>query len=180
MSDPFLGEIRLFPYNFVPLGWLACAGQLMPISSNAALFALLGTAYGGDGVKTFGLPDLRSRVAVGVGQGLGLTNYPLGTTMGVEAASLTAAEMPAHTHTINVSTASATTNNPQNNYLAEPNSGGDRPTAANGYASPNTSNATLAAGSVNNCGGNLPHSNMQPGLALQYCIATQGIYPAPE
>src|SRR5439155_18983562 len=107
MSEPFLGEIRLFGFNFAPRGWAFCQGQLLPIAQNTALFSLLGTTYGGNGQTTFALPDLRGRVAVGFGQGPGLSNIDLGQVSGAETATLTQAQMPAHGHLASVSQAAA-------------------------------------------------------------------------
>jgi len=179
MGDQYIGEIRLFPYNFIPMGWAACDGSLLNVSANAALYSLLGTTYGGNGTSTFGLPDLRSRVPVGVGQGTGLSRYTLGEIAGAETVTLNAAQAPSHNHTINVSTANASTSNPQNAYPAAPNYVVSRDTTmVSGYGTAPTSNVTLAAGTVNpNAGGGQPHNNLQPVLGLQYCIATEGVYP---
>src|SRR5271157_5170538 len=110
--EPFLGSLLLVPYNFAPAGWALCHGQLLPISQNTALFSLLGTTYGGDGVSTFALPDLRDRVPIGSGEGPGLNNYPLSVTGGEEQVTLTIAQMPAHSHPLQGQTAVGTSANP--------------------------------------------------------------------
>lgn len=181
MSDYYLGEIRLFPYTFVPLNWHACDGTLLPIQQYSALFSLLGTYYGGNGTSNFGLPDLRSRAAVGVGQGVGLSNYTLGQQAGAENVALAATQIPAHNHAIAVNTAAAGAASPQGAFLAEPvyidSSRVSHP--VNGYAAAATDGKTLAAGAVlNNTGGGQSHDNIQPVQALQYCIAMAGEYPS--
>ena len=168
MTEPFLGEIRLFPYNFAPRGWAFCSGQLMSIAQNTALFALLGTTYGGNGQTTFGLPDLRGRVAVSSGQGPGLSFYNLGQQAGTETVTLTQSEMPMHSHLVNA------TLNDQNN--------SSRPSGAFLTAG-NTYNATpdgtvMAPQMIQPSGNSQPHSNIQPYLALNYCIALEGIFPS--
>lgn len=112
MSEPFVGEIRMFGFNFEPQGWAFCDGRLLPISQNAALFSLLGTTYGGDGVSTFALPDLRSRVPVSLGQGEGLSSYAEGQAGGTETVTITPAQMPAHTHAVNASSSPAASERP--------------------------------------------------------------------
>lgn len=166
--DPFLGEIRPVPYNFAPLGWAFCAGQILPIAQNTALFALLGTTYGGNGVSTFGLPDLRGRVPVGAGQGPGLPNVDLGEVSGSENVSLTAAQIPAHSHAVNVSAAAATAYGPDGHIPA---------TSARSIYGPATANA-LAADTVAQAGGGQPHENRQPYTCISYIIAMQGIFPS--
>jgi microcystin-dependent protein len=168
--DPFLGEIRLFPYTFAPRGWAFCNGQILSIAQNTALFSLLGTTYGGDGRTTFGLPDLRGRVAVSSGQGPGLSPYELGATGGAESVSLTESQMPTHQHHVSVNGASGGSNSPVNRYLG-------RVAGGTAYAAaPN--NRTLNAGAIAPAGGGQPHENRPPHLTLNYCIALEGIYPA--
>ncbi|GAB3843850.1 tail fiber protein [Hymenobacter terrigena] len=173
--DPFVGEIRLLPFNFAPSGWALCQGQLMSISQNTALFSLLGTQYGGDGRTTFGLPDLRGRAMVGMGQGAGLTNYPQGTMVGTESVTLLSNQLPAHTHTFSatvpVSTVAGDNNSPAAGYFATGNSQyGDSGGGGN-----------MAAGLLNGTsaptGGSQAHENRMPFLVLNYCIATQGVFP---
>lgn len=173
-QDPFIGEIRIFAGNFSPRGWAFCAGQLLPISQNTALFSILGTTYGGDGKTTFALPDLRGRMPVGMGKGPGLTERALGEAGGQESVTLTEAQIPAHTHAITVAADStvATTDRPQ----------GALP-ARNAAAIPafgKTSNSTLApnAATAAPAGGGAPHPNMPPFLGIGYIIALQGIFPA--
>lgn len=189
MSTPFLGMIALFPYNFAPRGWAFCQGQLMPISQNTALFSLLGTTYGGNGTTTFALPDLRSRVPVGFGQGPGLSNYLLGQSGGAENVALTISELPAHTHLItlnnlaateHVKNASGNSQTPVGNVPAIEAAG---VTATYSNAAPD---ATMAAGAISvtgtataaTTGSGLPAPTISPFLTLNYCIALQGIFPS--
>lgn len=165
MSDsPFVAEIALFPYTFAPTGWAWCNGQLLPISQNTALFSLLGTYYGGDGKSTFALPDLNGRVAVGHGQGPGLSDYGVGQEGGVAQVTLLPSEMPAHVHTTAAVTGSAASPSPA-------------------VAVPATGEAPLfhSSGSTTNplspTGGGQPHNNLQPYLTLHYAIALQGVFP---
>jgi len=175
MSDPFIGEIRMFAGNFAPRGWALCNGQLLPISQNTALFSILGTTYGGNGQTTFGLPDLRGRVALHPGQGPGLSPYTLGEQGGSESVTLLTTNMPAHTHMVNASTTNATAPAPTNGILASPldsNAG-----AGLGYVttSPNTQ---MAPNSIAPSGGSQPHENRQPYNCVNYIIALQGIFPS--
>jgi microcystin-dependent protein len=165
MSDPFLGEIRLFGGNFAPQGWAFCNGQTLSISQNTALFSLLGTTYGGNGTTTFALPDLRGRVPMHWGDGPGLTPRSLGEQDGVESVQLTQQELPSHTHTLSGSTGAVNTTRPTN---AVPAKGGSYTTA-----SPNTQMAPPGL-----TGGNQPHDNLQPSLAVSFIIALQGIFPS--
>ena len=169
--EPYIGEIMLFAGNFAPQGWAFCDGQLLPIAPNTALFSLLGTYYGGDGQTTFALPDLRGRVPMhtGSGPGPGLSPRSLGETGGSEAVTLAAGQMPAHTHSLQVDSANGTTASPGGALLARDPAG----TPAYGV------NATgaLSAQAIASAGGNQPHQNMPPFLAINYCIALQGAYP---
>jgi microcystin-dependent protein len=169
MADPFLAEIRIFPYNFVPRGWSACNGQLIPISQNTALFALLGTNYGGDGRSTFALPDLRGRFPMGTGQGPGLSDRQLGEATGSETVTLTTAQLPSHRHAL-LATSTANTTNPSGAALAN--------VATNGPAYRTPGVLAASASSLAPTGGNQPHENRQPALSLIFCIATQGIFPS--
>jgi microcystin-dependent protein len=185
--DVFLSTIFIWPPNFAPLGWALCAGQLLSINQNTALFSLLGTTYGGDGVTTFGLPDLRSRVPVGAGQGTGLSPYSLGQTGGTENVSLNINTLASHTHqatglsaTVPAVTTGGTTNQPSPSVvLAAPTDAARNPlniysgAAANQSLGPGT-----VTGSVAPAGGGQPHPNLQPYQALNYIIALQGIYPS--
>jgi microcystin-dependent protein len=163
-QDPFVAEIALFPYNFVPKGWARCEGQLMPISQNTALFSLLGTFYGGDGKSTFALPNLQGMVPMGVGAGKGLSERFVGETAGVETVTLLPSEIPLHTHNLLADNGSATSASPS-------------------LALPSTSDADLyhsvggVAETLSPVGGDQPHQNMQPYLTLCYCIALLGVYP---
>ncbi len=170
MSDPFLGEIRLFPYTFAPRGWALCNGQILSIAQNTALFSLIGTIYGGDGRTTFALPDLRGRVAVSSGQGPGLSQYDVGQTGGAESVTLTEAEAPAHTHAMNVNGPSSGSNNPNNRYLGRVSTG-------TAYAA-TTNGKTLKPDAIAPSGADHPHENRPPHLALNYCIALEGVFPA--
>jgi microcystin-dependent protein len=174
MAQPFLGQILLVGFNFAPVGWALCDGQLLPISQNTALFSLLGTQYGGDGRSTFGLPDLRSRVPIGMGQGNGLSPYTIGEMTGVESVTLQPTQMPAHTHLINATNAAGGVQTPANNFLAAATAGG-RP--ADIYSA-GPSQTTLSPNAVTNAGNNQPHNNIQPVLAMNYIIALQGIFPS--
>jgi len=180
MSEPFLGQITVYPYTFPPRGWLDCSGQLLPIQQYTALFSLLGTAYGGDGRVTFGLPDLQGRVSVGQGQLLGGGDYQMGETSGAESVPLNIQSMPAHSHGISANTANGTTNNPAGMILATPQVGGGRAPAADkgNIYNPATPDTPLAASSITPTGGSQPHNNIQPSLVLRYCISMQGIFPA--
>jgi len=187
VATPYLSEIKLFAFNFPPKGWALCQGQLLPINQNQALFALLGTTYGGNGQTTFALPDLRGRAAMSMGQGGGLQNYPLGQQAGVETVTLTSLQLAQHTHVINPSQVNATLpcknavgnqRGPSGNVPAIEASG---VTATYSSAAPDAAESsagiipTLSAG---NTGGGQPHGNMQPYTVLNYCIALQGIFPS--
>jgi microcystin-dependent protein len=168
-SQPYIGELLLVPYNFVPVGWAACNGQLLPIQQNTALFSLLGTTYGGDGVTSFALPDLRGRVPISTGQAPGLQNYALGQTGGQESVTLTTAQMPAHTHGALCDTTVATTDRPGNALPAR------NAAAVPQYGTNGT--GTLAGTAIASAGGGQPHENRPPFLTLQWIIATQGVFP---
>lgn len=167
MSDPFLGEIRIFGFNFAPRGWAFCNGQLLSISQNAALFSLLGTTYGGDGQTTFALPNLQSRVPIHFGQGPGLSNYTLGESAGTETVTLTQNQIAAHSHLVNASNGDPSTTRPANGL---PSGGGAYAASSDG--------STMSPGMVANAGGSQPHTNIQPYLVLNFCIALQGIFPS--
>lgn len=169
-QDPFIGEIRLVPYNFAPRGWAFCEGQLLPIAQNQALFSLLGTTYGGDGRTTFALPDLRGRVAISEGQGPGLSPRILGERGGEQAHTLTFAELPSHSHEAGAHAGNGSAAAP-NGLLPARNPAG---TPAYGHGQ----DTVLGAGAVLPAGGNQPHNNMQPYLTLHYIIALQGIFPS--
>ncbi len=171
MTDPFVAEIRIFPFNFAPKGWAFCNGQLLPISQNTALFALLGTYYGGDGKSTFALPDLQGMVPMQPGQGAGLSLRDLGETSGVESLTLLQSEIPAHAHSMAADTLDlADTNTPNPNAVYALSSGGTL------YQT--SANTDLNFQTLSLAGGGLPHNNMQPYLTLNFCIALQGIFPS--
>jgi len=175
MAQPFLGQILLVGFNFAPQGWAFCNGQLLPINQFQALFALLGTTYGGNGQTTFALPDLRSRVPVHMGQGNGLSLYQIGEIAGVESVTLSTAQMPGHVHAIHADQApAAVVQTPANNFLAAGIASG-RP--ADNYSPTLSSQVSLNPASVTSVGGSQPHNNIQPVLAMNYIIALQGIFP---
>ena len=174
--EPFVGQITVFPFNFAPVGWALCEGQLMPISQNTALFSLLGTFYGGDGRTTFALPDLRGRVPVGQGQVPGLSFHDIGEMEGGEAVTLLATQNPPHSHPFPAVAAQATTNAPNGALPAEGHGSGRGAFPVNFYAPPQTA-VPLASGQVASAGGGQPHNNLQPYLSLNWCIALQGVFP---
>lgn len=168
-SEPMIGEVQWFAGNFAPRGWALCDGQLLSIAQNTALFSILGTTYGGDGRTTFGLPDVRGRVIIHAGHGPGLSDYRLGQKGGSETETLTANQMPSHTHTLRGSSGSATSADPTGNVLAS--TGRTRV-----YA--DSANVNMDASAIANNGGSQPHNNIQPYTVLNCIIALQGIYPS--
>lgn len=182
MSTPYLGEIRIVGFNFPPVDFATCNGQLLSINDYQALFALLSTTYGGDGISTFGVPNLNSRLGVGAqngAQGPGLSPYSLGAQGGTEGVTLNTSQLPAHGHTVAVPIQAVTTGtaaaSPVGKFPAT--SPGNKP-----YAAPATAGATLNPQALTatmgaTTGGNQPHSNVQPVLAMNYIICTQGIFP---
>ncbi|HTA41717.1 MAG TPA: tail fiber protein [Bryobacteraceae bacterium] len=173
MAEPFLGEIRMFGGNFAPTGWALCNGQLLPISQNTALFSILGTQFGGDGVRTFGLPDLRSRVPVHQGQGTGLSTYVVGEITGSENVTLNAQQMPAHNHLVNADGNGGGKNTPASNLP-----GTVAVNATEKIYSGNAGNTTMNQSMIQLAGGNQPHANIQPVLCVTFIIALQGIFPS--
>jgi len=171
VADPFVAEIRIFPFNFPPKGWAFCNGQLLPISQNTALFSLLGTTYGGDGKSNFALPNMQGNVPMHPGQGPGLSLHDLGEMSGVETVTLLASEMPAHSHSVFAAPGlvAGDTNIPGGNAFAKSSNGNAYTSAANPVS--------LSDFSVTPAGGSLPHNNMQPYLTLNFCIAMQGVFP---
>jgi microcystin-dependent protein len=165
MAEPFLSEIRIMSFEFAPKGWALCNGQLLPINQNQALFSLLGTTFGGDGRVNFALPDLRGRTPIHVGSG-----HTLGERGGEQSHTLSIAEIPTHTHILQASGSNAATNSASGAVLAN---------ATAVYHAP-TSLTALSPSSVANAGGSQAHLNMQPFLALSFCIALQGIFPSPN
>ncbi len=177
MADPFLGEIRMVGWNFEASGWAFCNGQLLPINQYTALFSLLGTYYGGDGVRTFGLPNLQGRVPIHQGNGAGLSPYTIGAASGTESVTLLTPQIPAHNHLMGVSNQSGSVADPTNSILAQGNSGtGREAVAVSDYVS-TAATGTLAPMAIQPAGGSQPHSNIQPYLCVNFIIATQGIYP---
>ena len=169
MSEPFVGEIRMFGFGFAPQGWAQCNGQLLPINQNQALFSLLGTTYGGDGRITFALPDLRSRVPVCQGQGPGLSSYPEGQAGGAETVTLAAAQMPAHAHPVKASSGAASSGQAEGRALAR--------SASHIYTAKPDTSTVMNADMLGDTGGSQPHGNIQPYLAVNFCIALAGIFP---
>ena len=170
MSNPFVGEIRMFGGNFAPQGWAFCAGQLLAISENATLFNLIGTTYGGDGQQTFALPDLSGRIPLHQGQGAGLGNYVIGEKSGVESVTLTLNQIPAHSHSVLASTAGGSASNPLNVVLANPPS-------VTAFIADDPS-VVLPSNLVTVSGGSQPHDNLMPYVAVNYIISLFGIYPS--
>jgi microcystin-dependent protein len=164
VSNPYVGEIRLFAGNFAPSGWEVCQGQTLAIADNEALFQLIGTTYGGDGQTTFNLPDLRSRVPVHVGSG-----YVLGQDGGVETVTLTASQIPAHTHAAQATANSAASPDPGGNVWA---------TASDTPYSTSTPSAAMSAEAIGSAGGGQPHDNMLPFVAVNFIISLYGTYPS--
>jgi microcystin-dependent protein len=165
MATPFLGQIQMFSFQFAPQGWAVCNGQILSIAQNTALFSLLGTTYGGNGVNTFALPNLQGRTPLHFGQGPGLSNRSLGQTGGVETVTLISTQMPAHNHVANASTAAPTVGTPAGNVWAQGN-----------YSA--TGNAPMNPADIGVTGQAQPHENRSPYLAVNFCIALQGIFPS--
>ena len=169
MSEPFVGEIRMFAGNFAPRGWAFCDGQLLAVSQNDALFSLLGTIYGGDGRTTFGLPDLRGRIPIHAGSGPGLSPRRLGAKAGAENETLTTNQLASHSHDWNANTAASTVATPQGKVLAA-----GLPRLFN----PVDQNTSLASTTIANTGGTQSHTNLMPTLCIHFIIALVGIYPS--
>ena len=169
MAQPYVGVIRMFGGNFAPAGWMFCSGQLLPISENETLFNLIGTTYGGDGQSTFALPDLQSRVPIHFGNG-----FILAETGGAEEITLTAQQIPVHSHPMLASTNAATTADPTNNVLSTAPLATTFPYGTDNPLTP------LAPNAVSVVGGSQPHSNLQPYLTLNFIISLFGIFPSPS
>ena len=171
MADPFVAEIRIFPFNYAPKGWAWCDGQLMPISQNTALFSLLGTTYGGDGKSTFALPDMQGRVPMHPGHGPGLSMRDLGESGGSETVTLQESELPGHDHSLMSLGTIANRSSPVSNSSA-------RPSAGSSFQPPTGSTLTpMAPQALAPAGGSAPHNNMQPYLTCYFAIALQGVFP---
>jgi microcystin-dependent protein len=178
MADPFVAEVRIFPFNFAPKGWAFCDNQLLPISQNTALFSLLGTTYGGDGKSTFALPGLQGNVPLHAGQGPGLSLWVLCEEQGSDTVTLLQSEIPAHSHAVNAKTQNADTNNsnPNGQVLAAGHYGAAQGGAVNYYFTGNP-DTVMAPNCIGPTGGNQPHNNLMPYLTLNFCIAMQGVFP---
>jgi microcystin-dependent protein len=168
--DPFVAEIRIFPFNFAPKGWAWCDGQLLPLSQNTALFSLLGTTYGGNGKSNFALPDLQGRAPMHPGQGPGLSLHDLGEIGGSETVTLLESEIPAHNHFVNAHALNGSTSQPGGQVFA-------RSTVGNAYKAAGGTPAIMAPQTLAPAGGAQPHNNMQPYLTFYFCIAMQGVFP---
>jgi microcystin-dependent protein len=169
-AEPFIGEIKWVAFNFAPRGWALCDGQLLPINQNQALFALLGTTFGGDGRTTFALPDMRGRTPIHVGQGPGLSQYVLGQEGGEESHTLTVSEIPWHDHPAMASNAEATAVSPAANVFAAK--------SRVPLYGPGPANIDMSASAIVAAGGSQPHNNMPPYITLNCVIALQGIFPS--
>lgn len=171
MADPFVAEIRIFPFNFPPTGWAHCDGQLLPISQNTALFSLLGTTYGGNGKSTFALPNLQGCAPMHPGQGPGLSLHDLGETNGTDTITLLESEIPSHTHTLSAANRLPDTRTPTAGVVLARSKGG------NAYQAAATNLVAMDAQTLSVTGGSWPHNNMMPYLTLYFCIAMQGVFP---
>lgn len=169
MAEPFLSETRIMSFGFAPKGWAMCNGQLLPINQNQALFALLGTTFGGNGQTTFGLPNLQGKTPIHFGNG-----YTIGQTGGEQAHTLTIDELPTHRHVLNNSTQAVTTNIPATGNIL----GNTAPNQV--YNTSGQNLIPMNPATVSNSGGSQAHLNMQPFLTLNFCIALQGIFPSPN
>ena len=181
MSDQCVGEIRMFGGNFAPEDWVLCNGQLLQITQYEVLYSLIGTTYGGDGIKTFAVPDLRSRIPLSQGTSASHTPYLLGQAAGTETVTLTQAQMPLHSHTLMASSAPATANNPTASSCLAASANSSGGTNADAHylvaGSPVAAQFQLNAASVQTVGGNVPHPNIMPSFCVNFIIATVGIYP---
>jgi len=181
MSDFFVGEIQMFGFGFAPKGWMQCNGQLLSITQNSTLFALLGTVYGGDGIRTFALPDLRSCVPMGQGNGPGLTPRTMGEKAGEETHTLSVSETPKHSHSVAVISNPVLANNTDlpgtNQLLAQTTYSGNDAAPTQMYVPDNAPSHTMASTAIGLTGGQ-SHSNLMPLLAVNFCIAMSGIYPS--
>lgn len=169
--DPFVAEIRIFPFNFAPRGWAWCDGQLLPLSQNTALFSLLGTTYGGNGKSNFALPDLQGRAPMHPGQGPGLSLHDLGETGGSETVSLLESEIPSHSHAFRAY------NDIADLQIPGPTRSLARSQNANAYQPSTAGLVMMSPNSLAPAGGDQPHNNMQPYLTFYFCIAMQGVFP---
>ena len=175
--DPFVAEIRIFPFNFAPKGWAFCDGQLLPLSQNTALFSLLGTTYGGDGKSNFALPDMQGNAAMHPGQGPGLSLRDLGETSGTSQVTLLTSEMPSHTHSMKTTSADATTSVPTGNVPSKISYDTGTTSGIGVLYTSNAPTVPMSAQALQPAGGSQPHNNLQPFLTLNFCIALQGVFP---
>ncbi len=173
MADPFVAEIRIFPFNFAPRGWAWCDGQLLPLSQNTALFSLLGTTYGGDGKSNFALPDLQGRAPMHPGQGPGLSLHDLGETGGSETVTLLESEIPSHSHALSAINTPANVKIPSSAVGVARSAGGSIYLAT----TPIPNSVSMAPEMLAPAGGDQPHNNLQPYLTFYFCIALQGVFP---
>lgn len=171
MSEPFIGQVVAVGFGYAPMGWALCDGSLLSIAENSALFSLIGTTYGGDGITNFALPDLRGRVGLSQGQGGGLSNYVLGERAGAESVALTAAQHASHHHILMAANAADAADPASNRVLGQPATGTTL------YA-PSSTGTTLAGSAISPTGGNAPHDNKQPFMTINYIICLEGIYPS--
>lgn len=175
--DPFVAEIRIFPFNFAPKGWAFCDGQLLPLSQNTALFALLGTTYGGDGKSTFALPDLQGMTPMHPGQGPGLSLHDLGETGGTQAVTLLESEIPAHSHGFQAANSNAAVADPNEAALARGRYSTGPQSGAVAFYQTAAPDVNMAPNAVAPAGSDFPHNNLMPYLTLNFCIALQGVFP---
>lgn len=170
MSQPYIGEIRMVGFNFPPAGWASCNGQLMDIAQNDTLFTLIGTTYGGDGQNTFALPNLSGRIPIHMGTGPGLSTYTIGQSAGVETVTLLSNQIPSHSHLPMSQSNNGTLGSPQNGIWAG---------STNSLYTTNTPNVPMRNGLIGAAGGNQPHDNMMPFVAINFIISLFGIFPTP-
>jgi microcystin-dependent protein len=169
--DPFVAEIRIYPFNFAPKGWAFCDGQILPLSQNTALFSLLGTTYGGDGKSNFALPDMQGNAPMHPGQGPGLSLHDLGETGGSETVTLLESEIPSHSHSLNASAPPGVV------FAGDPTTGIARSSGGAIYQTSNAGLVQMNPSAIGPAGGDQPHNNMMPYLTLNFCIALQGVFP---
>jgi microcystin-dependent protein len=177
MSDPFVAEIRIFPFNFAPKGWAFCNGQLLPLSQNTALFSLLGTTYGGDGKSNFALPNMQGNVPMFFGQGPGLSLYDEGEVGGGDTVSLLQTEIPSHTHAVNATTGAGTVADPNGLMFADGDWSFQGSSGKVQYYSTVAPTSQMSVNMIGLQGSSFPHNNMMPYLTLNFCIALQGVFP---
>jgi microcystin-dependent protein len=169
--DPFVAEIRIYPFNFAPKGWAFCNGQILPLSQNTALFSLLGTTYGGDGKSNFALPNMQGNAPMHPGQGPGLSLHDLGETGGSDTVTLLESEIPSHTHAL------MAINLLSDQHAPDPTRGLARSSNAHAYVAPPQTMVQMSDSTLAPAGGGQPHNNLMPYLTLNFCIALQGVYP---